>query len=344
MTIDPTAQAAETVVETTVVEPTVVETSVETPEAEPTDREKLESSVGKLLDAMDADEDADESEDEPEAPATETAGADDSLATEPKPTKEAAAAVTPAASTLPAAHVRSLKAFGLTDQEIADTTPTVAAALHARRNQEITRWAEQGRQARPNPQTQAPAPQQAAAVTVTQPASKGIDIETLRQQYGTEEPLIAKLAEQEKELTEFRTFRQQYQAQAQAQQLDTLGRDIDGFFAAKELAPYHATYGTAAATATPEQMAKREEVLKLADAIVGGAKQNGVQLSLTQALQHAFDATSAPIAKQAARQEIKKELTARSKALSLKPAGRPTPKANTRKELESRVGAALKSL
>lgn len=332
--------APETTVETTPVETTVDSTSVvETPAVEtkeiPTPaateasaREKLETSVRGKLAAL--------NDDEPDA----NAPAAEASTSEPTEAKEAAAVVTPAAPTLPAAHVRSLKAYGLTDAEIQQTSPEVAAALHSRRNQEITRWAEDGRKLK-NSQAQATPP-----ATVTQPAvqqqPQKLDIAALKQQYG-DEPLIAKLAEQEAELSQFRTFRQQYEAQAQRQHLDTLSKAIDGFFSSKELEPYRDSYGTTADTLTPQQWEKRTEVLRLADAIVGGAQQSGHSLTRDQALQHAFDSVSAPIAKQAARQEIKNELQTRGKGITLKPGTRTSPPAaKTRADLERNVKAGLK--
>lgn len=345
----------ETTVETTPVE-TTVDTApvVETPAvgtkekptpaaSETTAREKLETSVRDKLAAMNSDDD------EPDADAQAGEPGEGAVSTnEPAKAKEAAAVVTPAAPTLPAAHVRSLKAYDWTDEEIADAAKSpnfaaTAAKIHANRNKEITAWAEAGRKAKEAIQTQAAPP-----VTVTQPAvqqqPKKLDIAALKQQYG-DEPLIAALEQQEAELSQFRTFRQHHEAQAQRQHLETLSRQIDGFFSGKELEPYRDNYGTTSATLTPQQSEKRAEVLRLADAIVGGAKQSGHQLSLDQALQHAFDSVSAPIAKQAARQEIKNELQTRGKGITLKPGTRTTPpQAKTRGEMEKNVRTKLRSV
>jgi hypothetical protein len=310
------------------------ETTASTPESSETAaREKLEASVREKLDALNADED------EPEA--TEEKPSDAPPEAE-KPAKEAAAAVTPA-PTLPESHVRSLKAFGLDDAAIAKTSPEVAAALHARRNQEITRWAEQGRQAKAA--TQTPTQPAATQAAVAAPAAKpALDIAALKQQYG-DEPLIAALEAQQKEIAEFRDFQKRANEQVQQQQLEALGRNIDGFFSSKSLAAYRAVYGAEAAKASPEQLAKRQEVLQLADVIVGGAAKEGIRLTLDQALQHAFDAVAAPLAKQAARQEIAKELKTRAKGLSLKPGGRPTtPAPSSRKEMEKNVKSRLKEV
>lgn len=300
-------------------------------------------------------------EESAEPPATETqpdpAPADAEGGDHPaadKPAQEAAADVTPA-PTLPAAHVRSLKAFGLTDAEIVKTSPEVAAALHARRNQEITRWAEQGRQQQARTQAAPPVAVQPERPTPAQPAPAApvADIAALKATYGENEPLIqhvaalqAKAAAQDAELADFRTFRQSWQQQQEQARLASLIRDVDQFFSNKELSAYHAAYGTTTTTLTPEQGAKREEVLKLADAIHRGAKDNGVTLDLHQALQHAFDSVSAPQAKEAARQEIKGELQKRAKGMSLKPGGKPTPKAAlpARAELESRARTNLRKV
>ena len=266
-----------------------------------------------------------------------------------EPAKEAAAEVTPA-STLPAAHVRSLKAFGLTDAEIAKTTPEVALALHNRRNQEITRWAEAGRKAQAQTQQPPAVGVNPTATPPVQPAAPAptakVDLKKLEEMYGADEPLIQQIRAQEAELAEFRQFRTAFAQQQEQQRLAAIVRDVDTFFGAKEMAPHHGVYGTASASLTPEQEAKRVEVLKLADAIIGGARQQGVELPLQEALQHAFDSVSAPQVKEAARQEVVAAVQKRAKGLTLKPGGKtaPKPQPSAKAELLANTRTRLKKV
>lgn len=308
----------------------------ETPAAvEPTPRVKLEKTVREKLEALDADEDEPSAEEPGERPETSA---------EPEAAESAGEAaateVTPVAPTLPAAHVRSLKAFGLSDAEIAKTSPEVAAALHARRNQEITRWAEAGRKTTPAPQATQPAA--ASPPAPAAPVAK-IDIAALKQTYG-DEPLIAVLEAQQKKLEAFEAYQQRYEADVQQRQLETLGRQVDQFFSGQEKV-HQDLYGTDSKTLTPTQVAEREKVLQLADAIVTGARQSGVNIgSLEDALQTAFDSVSAPTQKTVARQEIVKQLQPRAKGITLKPGGRPNLSVNPKKELQKTVKSKLKEI
>lgn len=264
------------------------------------------------------------------------------------PEKTSPAKVTPApASVIPPAHVRSLKAYQWTDEEIAAAYKAdpanflrTAAKLHDTRNEETRRMSILGTAAK-KPATPAETTEKKA-----REAFKGIDTAALRKTYGNE-PFIDALETMSKMLAEFdglvpaiHGFRENQQQSEQA----ALTQQIDGFFGSAELAPYSDSYGKAGAL-TQEHYTARQKVIEYADLIIGGARQMGRPITLDEALTLAHDAVSGPVRTEAVRKEIKQQIQTRHKAVTLKPGKRGGQQtASGPKALETSVGTGLKSV
>lgn len=307
------------------------------------DRDALAAKLEKKMASAFADEDAAAEVEETETPAKETeveekpadeAGKEETTETESE--AEAAAPVAGAkpasdAPTLPAAYRRSLKAYEWTDEEIESAIKqggqnfiATAAKIHANRNKEVQQWAEAGRAAR---QQTTSTEQAATAKPSTPELLKPVDVEALKKQYGDEalvENLAGPVNRAIEQINRIMPLIHQSQQQSKMAELETLGKQVDGFFGGKEMEPYHEAYGTDTAKLSNEQLSGRQKVLELADALIGGAKMQGRSLTLGDALQLAFDSVSGPAKTQAARAAITKQLKVREKGISLKPSSRGT--------------------
>lgn len=254
-----------------------------------------------------------------------------------KPIPEAAPVVK-TGPTLPAAYLRTLKAYEWTDEEITDALSTggdkfVASAgkMHATRSKELQQFAAAGRAARQNPQ-------QATVIEAATP----VDVAALAKQYGDEDlikklagPLNATVAQINAALPRLQAMEQV----AQQAQLEKLGQQVDQFFVASDGVE---AYGKTAASATPEQLQARMQVLELADALRAGGRQQGKNLNFDEALQLAYDATSTVPKQVTARKELVKTLTTRAKAVTLRPQTKAVLKSGpARSDLENNVRAGL---
>lgn len=327
------------------------------------DRAQLESKTETALRAVFGDEGPGETpaveEKQEVTPATEV-----SAEAETKETDETPGAVdqkvntsqevqTNSSSTLPAAYVRSLKAYDWTDEEIAEAARqpnfvATAAKIHANRNREVSQWAEAGQRARQS-QTQT---QDAPATSVTNMGLTPVDVATLKKQYG-EDKLIDALAGPVNaavaKIQEILPMIQESQKVSNQAKMETLGKQIETFFTGKEMEPYKDLYGSAKTGLQDTNLEARNKVLRYAGELVDGARVNGRNLSLDDALTLAHDSVSSGFKEQAVRSTIKTQMKTRERGISLKPGGKTTVTAasgevTNRKELERKVGAGLASV
>lgn len=254
-----------------------------------------------------------------------------------------------AVPTLPAAYVRTLKAYDWTDAEIAEAAKnpafvTTAAKMHTSRNAELAKWADMGRKTREADAAKNPQGQTAAVTTIAP-----IDAAALKKQYGDEPIIDAITGQMNKAIEQMNAMLpivQETQAKAKQAELETLGRQIDGFFGGKDMTAYKDVYGLSSAKLAPEQIEKRNKVLETADAMMIGAQAQGRSLSLDSALMLAHDSVSSDVKEQAVRTELKSKVKQRERAITLKPSARTASpgagaKVNTRSGLESKVKAGL---
>lgn len=347
------------------------------------DRAALESKVSEGLAAVFGDEAEDDdtgTEEEPAADETDETSAEETEETQEESAEESektddedtsdndeeqgAAATPPAkakkgnAPTLPDAYRRSLKAYEWTDEEIDQNLQALgpkfietAAKLHANRNAEVSEWAAAGRQAKQQ------AAQQGQGKEAQQPkeftAIKPLDTDALKEKYGDDEVIDAIISPVNAVIQQINAMVPAIQAtqqKAQVAELEMLGKQVDGFFGGKELEPFTEVYGnTAKARLTDEQVAARNKVLETADALIVGARLQGRNLSLGEALTLAHDSVSGGFKKQAVRKEITNSLKKREKGITLKPGNKNKAPAGgapvkTRKDLESKVAKGLASV
>jgi hypothetical protein len=290
---------------------------------------------------------------ETETPAEETTEGSEA-ASEEKPGEQPAA--DSGLPILPAAYRRSLKGYEWTDDEIdaalkqgGQSFVTTASKLHQNRNTELARWADAGRAARQ--QQQAPGAQSAQPSTQQRDNDdlSPVDVAALKAKVGDEE-LAAAIVDPINRVVE-RTNRvaqqvRESQYRAQQAELETLNKQINQFFGGKELEPYKEVYGAGAATDSQGQMAARNKVLEYADALIGGARLQGRQLSNAEALQMAHDSVTGPIKDQAARTKLVAQVKQRERGITMKPNARGTgtgqSKPAGRSELEKRVQMGLR--
>jgi hypothetical protein len=331
------------------------------PAAEPKtfDRGALEEkTTARLAAAFKDDEDGDIEE-----PAAETEEVEEKPAAEKKPeekeeteeTEETAAGEqakpkpTPAASPVPAAFRRSLKAFQWTDEEIDNAYKVdpanflkTAAKLHETRNESTRQMAEIGRRQKQAAATDPKATQQQPA----QPTKfDPIDVEALKKRYGPNEPIIQQLERMNGLVTwanQMMPVIQQSQERQQQSELATLNKSIDSFFTGDDLKPYAEEYGKVGQQLTDKQLESRAKVLEHADLLISGARQMGRNITLEEALTLAHDAVSGPVKTQAARRQLTGQVQQRQAAQTLRPGTRRTAApANDRKGLEANVKKGL---
>jgi hypothetical protein len=272
---------------------------------------------------------------------------------EAKKEEAAAAPATGNVPTLPDSYRRSLKAYGWEDAEIDQNMKVMgpsflitAQKIHANRNAEIATWADAGRRAREANKPADQTPQKFEAI-------KPIDGTALKEHYGDDkliDSLLSPINAVVAQINAMVPAIQQTQQKSQTSELETLGRQIEGFFGGKELQPFTEVYGTATKTLTPEQITTRNRVLETADALICGARYQGRTLGLGEALTLAHDSISGDYKAKAARQEITSTLQKREKGITLRPGNKSKsaasggPPAKTRGDLEKRVANRMKSV
>ena len=345
-------------------------------------REDLVSNVSESLQSLTSDDPdweisdiAAEGSESEESERSESGSEGDSEEQETEDTVESGEGEEAASSedepTLPDAHVRSLKAYGWTDDEIEqavsadpDNFAKTAEKIHENRTKETAAWAELGRKKR---QEQASAPadsstDQTAQPDRDQPATTPdgrltpVDVDALKKEYGDDE-LVDRLAQPVNQTIEqinaMLPVIQQAQQAYQMQQQQALEREVESFFSAESMNSYRDLYGPSFRDASEEQANRRRKVLETADAIVVGAKAQGRDLSVQEAMAYAHEIESADFRQQAARESVQKKVQKRSKSITQRPAKQQTSTSadseagkpvQDRNELQSRVRNRLKKV
>ncbi|MEM8737269.1 MAG: hypothetical protein AAGG38_02160 [Planctomycetota bacterium] len=304
-------------------------------------------------------DDGHESADEPES----DAGDDEAVADEP-------------ASPLPAAHVRSLKAYDWTDAEIeaglkADPTgfPAMAAKVHQTRNSELARWAEIGRSRQPPPPPPEVPPDVSAHgqrssqadLSVADgfpganlpgaglPGVKPLDLDALQEKYGDDEQITEVVQTVNTAVERLNKIIPQVETslnRVQQTEQDALEKTVNAFFSTGELKQYAEVYGPDFGSLTDEQHAARIRVLQTADALSIGAQAQGHNLGVTDALQMAHDMVAGDYKVKVARGSLKAKAKQRQRGITFKPSSK-TKRASAptgEQALEAKVGAKLRAL
>lgn len=306
----------------------------------------------------------------PQNPPQTPLATDEPSDTEPEAADPAAADTTPAPTpdspTLPDTYVRSLKAYGWKDEEIAqnlsvlgDKFVDIAAKLHANRNDELVQWAAAGRAARDTPGASAPsAPAAPASGAPLQPAPTAdlmpqVDIAALKEKYGDDEmieEIVAPVNAVVDRLNQIIPSLQQGQQAAQQAEIAEVSRNVDTFFADESMKPFHALYGVDSKGLTEPQIAARNRVLDTAYDLMTGAKALRHQsVPLNDALSYAHEIVSRDTKVSQARAGIQQQAKARSKSITLKPSGAEAPLNNDGSEqsqaaLVRRTAARLRAV
>lgn len=239
---------------------------------------------------------------------------------------------------LPEAHVRSLKAFGLTDEQIkeglasnASTFKSMALMMHQARKKEIEEFANLGRTkaAAALPTHQSPPAEN------SQESLLPVNVDEFVKKHNITNPQLAHdwFGPQNAIIA-----RMNADSSARRQvQMEELGGKVGRFFAGTDLAAYKTHY---------DQTDNRNKVIELAAMILNGAAQAQKKLSLEDALLMAHDATAGPAQKAAVRKEVLQEVQRRASGTSIRPSGAPTPgaapKPKNRMELYKYVGDKLR--
>lgn len=311
-------------------------------------REAERKEKGSVLKKFKSTPARDEADDTPAAadplPKTEPSVAEPaSAASKTEPAKaEPASAAASGNDELPQEYIRSLKAFGMSDEDIASgykdspfTFASMAKMMHAARKKEIAEFANIGRTKQQSAVAAATAPAAAAA-----PSETAQVVADLKKKYSIApdntflEDLMTSL--DAKYNTRLQSYEQALQAQREAQ----TARTVSKFFADPALAIYTEDYKT------PEA---KQKVIDLAAQIVNGATQSNRRLTIEEALTMAHDMTMAPKAKTVARQEILQEAKKRQEGMTIRPTGaQKSPAADSRSssrgELERRIGQKLRAM
>src|SRR5690606_38981985 len=123
-----------------------------------------------------------------------------------------------------------------------------------------------------------------------------LDAETLKEKYG-DDGLVDEIVGSVNSIIQavnaiIPSLQQGQQRVVQAQQ-EALDRLIQGFFSDASMKPYADLYGDGSRQLLPEQIYNRNLVLETADALVAGARQQGRNLTVQEALMMAHDICAA---------------------------------------------------
>lgn len=304
-------------------EPTPDATDEPTPEpdAEPT------PDAAEAAKAGDADDEpAGEAEDEP--------------AGEPKAEADIENALTPA-------EIRAAKYAGWSDEDLdglAKTNPGMAkragqAALKAM-NTATAVLSRIGNK-----------PAEVALAATSAPKGGGVDLSALEADYGDDPilPVLKQLAEQNAALAAQITQasasdREEVISAAEQQEQNAIEQQITGFFNSPDVLTYADKYGDATKdeswdTLTQSQVRARMQVIEDANLIVKGAKQQGIDMPLSEAFERAHLVAVAPLQEQRIRTKIASSATKRQKGFTLKPsaAGKPIGGKPTQNQIEAEI-------
>jgi hypothetical protein len=249
---------------------------------------------------------------------------------EDKPKEEAVEA--PAESTLPAAYVRSAKARGWTDSEIADAVKLNSdkalqtfERMHVSRTQEINEWAELGRKVRQTP-IQVATPVVPSAAATASPAASApltpINVDEMIAKYGNEDIIRALAGPVNAAIAAVAPLVDQAtRAQTEAKETarEQLGKAVESFFTDKTMAPFTETYGSMKKGFTAPQIEMRSKVLEMADALRSGARYQGRELSVQDALMLAHDSVTSGMKEQVIRDQLRQKVTKRATSITLAP-------------------------
>lgn len=239
-------------------------------------------------------------------------------------------AAVPETSTLPAAYVRTAKAYGWTDAEIADALKLGQESalrtferMHASRTQEIQQWAELGRKTRAStPASIVPPAPVAVASSTPSTGLQPIDVKAMVEKFGNAELIEALAGPVNAAIAAVQPIQAEAQATKQMTartQQEQLGKLVQDFFTAEEMAPFTTAYGTTVSALTPEQVKMRGRVLETADALIAGAAFQGRQLSVQEALSLAHDSVASGFKENMIRNDLKTKIVKRQSAITLKP-------------------------
>jgi hypothetical protein len=316
------------------------------------DKAALEAKVADNLKAVFGDEEVDDEPAPKEDAPTETQD-ESGAATEETPAEEKETpppSIDSKVPTLPAAYVRSLKAYDWTDAEISDAAKqpgflSTAAKIHQNRVKETAAWADQGRKVR---QESAPAPRETPVKTDPDIGElKPLDAAELKKTFGEDkliDVLVGPLNKAIERINRAMPVVEANQRTSEQAKLETLGNQIETFFGGKELEPFKNVYGSMKTGLKEDHIQSRNKVLELADALVLGAQKQGRALTLGDALTLAHDSVSSGFKEQAVRTTIKNNMKTRNRGITLKPGGSrvaPPTAVQSRKQLERKVGDAL---
>lgn len=275
---------------------------------------------------------------------------------------------------IPDAYYRSGARYGWSPEDIKvmydkdpEHTVTMLQNLHQKDNNLTNTFSQLGRKAKELEAQAAAQPTQDAPDLTGKVAKQKVDIEALREKYG-DDPLvdmyvaqgeqlnavIDRLEEVSQQAQRINTQSPQQEAEANFQ----LEQKINGFFSGGDMQPFVKFYGNLNEgdqgwnTLSVAQRTNRENVLKLADQLLAGARFHGDQMSFDDAMERAHLVVSEPISESITRTKIMKQVEKRHKARVVRPSQSSSTsksemsdsKPRTKKELLDRTSERLASL
>jgi hypothetical protein len=180
---------------------------------------------------------------------------------------------------------------------------------------------------------------------------KGVDLSALEADYGDDPilPVLKQLAEQNAALAAQiaqtgANYNEDVIGAAEQQEQDAIEQQITGFFNSPDVLTYADTYGDATKdeswdTLTQSQVRARMRVIEDANLIVKGAKQQGIDMPLSEAFERAHLVAVAPLQEQRIRNKIASTATKRAKGFTLKPsyAAKPVGGKPTQSQIEADI-------
>jgi hypothetical protein len=246
------------------------------------------------------------------------------------------------ASTLPAVLRQAAKRAGWSDAEIAEfaqANPEMAEKtfqrLHSTQNDLTARYARLGQQAHQDGNgQQPPAGRQGSGRQNASQNTGGGDL--LTELYGDQmEALTAKYGEDfvDEVLKPLTGPLEQAMTFVREQQQAVLMAEVDAFWKS-QAGEFSDLYGDAGKTPTAQQMDARDNVALLADQIRSGAASQGIQMTVSEALERAHLVASAERLQELERKRLTSKVKKRSAQITARPTQRQRMAASTGKKSE----------
>ncbi len=294
--------------------------------AESNDSPTLEATIEAKMAALRDNAPEDEKDDESQSVDNETPDAteeSDDSEPESKETSDESKEGEDDSLMLPSGHRRAALARGYTNEEIDYALQTKAddaierfGEIYDEWQKDNSRWSQRGRQLQEADQTAPAASGDQSPGVESSKDLAHLDVAALIEEHGNEDLINALVApmnavvDRVNEATAKLSASENFARKAEADVVDQM---VQEFLGSKEMKSYRDTYGTKVRDLTDAQAESRMKLCGHADMMMAGAQEQGVGLTIPDALERAHTIMSQGSRDEAIRQTIRDGITKRTK-------------------------------